>query len=205
MLTGFYPKKGDRVVIDTYEDYQKLPANKKYLMPLIQTNNRLYIRWGTIFFTCLKEFKADGSIIHKCYYFRTIKIQPNYLPQLRRKFKSFSLTWFDEWKNIEHNKYYQWPEYHLGGFLRNGTSLYTKWVLPISNANIFQTDINRNLADLGGIQKAEKELDKNVLELKKLVQKIGDLSKIKFKQKIFLYDESNYINHTFYTEHNKKL
>ena len=115
------------------------------------------------------------------------------------------MTWFDEWKNIEHNKYYQWPEYHLGGFLRNGTSLYTKWVLPISNANIFQTDINRNLADLGGIQKAEKELDKNVLELKKLVQKIGDLSKIKFKQKIFLYDESNYINDTFYTEHNKKL
>ena len=95
------------------------------------------------------------------------------------------MTWSDEWRNIKHDKYYQWPEYHLGGFLRNGTSLYTKMVLPISNSNIFQTDINRNLADLGGIQKAEKELDKNVLEIKKLVQKIGDLSKIKFKQKIF--------------------
>ena len=33
----------------------------------------------------------------------------------------------------------------------------------MSNANIFQTDINTNLADLRGIQQAEKELDKNVL------------------------------------------
>ena len=39
-----YPKiKGNGVVIGNYEDYQKLPANKKYLMPLIQTNNRLDI------------------------------------------------------------------------------------------------------------------------------------------------------------------
>ena len=37
-------KKGNGVVIDNYKDYQKLPANKKYLIPLIQTNNRLYIR-----------------------------------------------------------------------------------------------------------------------------------------------------------------
>ena len=75
------------------------------------------------------------------------------------------MIWFDEWRNIQHNKYYQWPEYHLGEFLRNGASLYTKWFLPISDTNIFPTDINRNLADLGGIQKAEKELDKNVLEI----------------------------------------
>ena len=92
-------------------------------------------------------------------------------------------TWHKN--DIQHNKYYQWPEYHPGGFLKNATSLYTKWFLTISNANIFQTDINRNLAHLGGIQQAEKELDKNVLEIKKLVQKIGDLSKIRFKQKNF--------------------
>ena len=61
---------------------------------------------------------------------------------------------------------------------------------------VFQTDIIKNFADLGVIQQAEKELDKNILKIKKLVQKIGDLSKIKFKQKnFFLYDESNYILH----------
>ena len=35
---------------------------------------------------------------------------------------------------------------------------------------------------------------------------MGDLSKIMFKQKnLFCTNESNYINHTFYTELNKKL
>ena len=63
------------------------------------------------------------------------------------------------------------------------------------------------MTNLGGIQQAEKELDKNVLEIKSLVKNIGDLSKILFKQKrfFFLCDESNYINHTFYTELIKKL
>ena len=62
---GLYPKKGNGVVISNYEDYQKLPANKKHLMPLIQTNNRPYICRGVIFFTCLKEFKGTDTIIHK--------------------------------------------------------------------------------------------------------------------------------------------
>ena len=78
-------KKGNGVVTGNYEDYQKLSANKKYLMPFIQINNGLYIRWGAIFFTCLKEFKGAGTIIHKCQHFRTITIPPNYLAQLRRK------------------------------------------------------------------------------------------------------------------------
>ena len=41
---GLCPKKkGNGVVIGNYEDYQKVPGNKKYLMPLIKTNNGLYI------------------------------------------------------------------------------------------------------------------------------------------------------------------
>ena len=47
----------------------------------------------------------------------------------------------------------------LGGFLKNATPLYRKWFLPINIANIFRTDIIRNLADLGGIQQAGKELE----------------------------------------------
>ena len=34
-------KKEDGIVIGSYEDHQKLLENKKYLMPLIETNNRL--------------------------------------------------------------------------------------------------------------------------------------------------------------------
>ena len=62
------------------------------------------------------------------------------------------------------------------------------------------------MTNLGRIQQAEKELGKSVLEIKALVKKMGEISKILFKQKnIFFYNESNYINHTFYTELNKKL
>ena len=84
-----YPKKGNGVDIGNYEDYQKLPANKKYLMLLIQTNNGLYILQGAIFLTCLKSFKGADTIIHKSQHFRTITIPPHQLPQLRRKFKVF--------------------------------------------------------------------------------------------------------------------
>ena len=54
---GLYPKKREWSIIGNYEDYQKLPANKKYLMPLIHTSKGLYICRSAIFFTCLKEFK----------------------------------------------------------------------------------------------------------------------------------------------------
>ena len=41
---GLYQKKkGNGVVSGNYEDYQKLTTNKKYLILLIQTNNRRYI------------------------------------------------------------------------------------------------------------------------------------------------------------------
>ena len=94
-------KKGNGEVIGNYEDYQKLPTNKKYFMLLIQTNNRHYIRQGAIFFTCLKEFKGVDTIIRKSQHFRTITIPPHHLAQLRRKFKNFCLTSFDEWKCIK--------------------------------------------------------------------------------------------------------
>ena len=92
-------------------------------------------------------------------------------------------TWHKN--DIQHNKYYQWSEYWLSGFLRNATPLYRKWLLPINIANIFQTDIIRNLADLGGTQHAEKELDKNVLEIIKNYKKWGNYQKLSLNKKTF--------------------
>ena len=49
-------------------------------------------------------------------------------------------------------------------------------------------------------------LDVNINVVKDLVNKIGNLSKITLGQRnFFLYDESNYINHTFFMELNKKF
>ena len=49
--------------------------------------------------------------------------------------------------------------------------------------------------------------DKNVLPIKKLVKDIGDLNNISFKgtKNFFLYDDSNLIINTFFTELNKKI
>ena len=166
-------------------------------MPLIQTNNGLYIRQGAIFLTCLKEFKAAGTIVHKCQHYRTITIPPHYLAQLRRKFKTFCLTSFDEWRcakdtiitwhknNIQHNRYYNWSEFQFGGFLKFTKPIYTKWFIAEKDACIFNYDISKDLPKLGGIQQAEKEFDENVLEIKNLVKKQAIYQKLSLNKKTF--------------------
>ena len=49
--------------------------------------------------------------------------------------------------------------------------------------------------------------DKSVFQIKKLVKDIGDLDNLVIKEtkKLFLYDDSNLITNTFFTEVNKKL
>ena len=63
---------------------------------------------------------------------------------------------------------YVWPEFWLSGFLNFTKSLYTKWLIAENDTHIFNYDINKDLAKLGGIQQAEKQFDKNVLEIKNL-------------------------------------
>ena len=53
----------------------------------------------------------------------------------------------------------------------------------------------------------EKSFDKNVLPIKKLVKDIGNLDSLVIKETehFFLYEDSNLITNTFFTEVNKKL
>ena len=188
-------------------------------MPLVQFNNRLFI-WSCIqFYTCIKELSGmTNSMLEKCKNIGRVDLTLQQLTQLRKDLKNVSLVSFDSWRanlhttttwrknDIRDNKYYQWPEYWQGGFVDTKPSSYAKWLITKNKASIFQEDIKTDLTNLGRIQQAEKELGKSVLEIKALVKKMGEISKILFKQKnIFLYDESNYIKHTFYTELNKKL
>ena len=80
-------------------------------------------------------------------------------------------------KAISNRKCYQWPEYWQGRFVDTKPSSYAKWLIPKNKASIFQEDITTDLTNLGEIQQAEKELDKNVLEIKALIKKVGNLSK----------------------------
>ena len=49
--------------------------------------------------------------------------------------------------------------------------MYTKWLIAEIDPRIFNYNINKDLAKLGGMQQAEKEFDENVLEIKSLVKK----------------------------------
>ena len=57
------------------------------------------------------------------------------------------------------------------------------------------------------ISECEKSFDENVLPIKKLVKDIGDLNNLIIKETkiFFLYDDSNLISNTFFTELNKKM
>ena len=71
---------------------------------------------------------------------------------------------------------------------------------------MFNTIGHRSLSSLGGLNEAKTVFNKNATPIKNLVGKIGDLSKLMLEQKnYFLYDDSNIINHTFYTELNRKV
>ena len=172
-----------------------------------------------VFFTAVGLVRGTGTITDNCKCFSIYNILSSQQRQLRDDFKNFSLTLFDIWyvennalttwqkNNIKYNKYYQWHERWLGGFIKDiSKPTYSKWFITPCNGHIFNNSIITDLSKLGGIQQAEKELDENVLEVKDLVEEIGNISDFTLKQKnFFLYDESNYINHTFYTELNKKI
>ena len=52
-----------------------------------------------------------------------------------------------------------------------GKPLYTKWFTNVNDDTSFNGNVTKDLAKLGGVQQAEQELDKNVLEIKHLVKK----------------------------------
>ena len=73
-------------------------------------------------------------------------------------------------KQYQIQQIHQWPEYWVVRFGDTKPSSYEKWLIPKNKASIFQEDIKTDLTSLGGIQQTEKELDKNVLEIKALVK-----------------------------------
>ena len=107
--------------------------------------------------------------------------------------------------DLAHDSYYNFPEFWTGGStFKNKSSVFKKIFINEQSAVIFNYDEFKDLSKLGELDQAEKELDKDVLEIKSLVNKIGDSSKIILHQKnFFLYDESNHFNQTFYKELHK--
>ena len=81
--------------------------------------------------------------------------------------------------------------------------LHSKWFK--NDYNVFYST---SLIDIPkSLTQCEKLFDKYVLPIKKLVKDIGDLNDLTIKEtkNFFLYDDSNLIANTFFTELNKKV
>ena len=130
---------------------------------------------------------------------RTYTIPETYLDKLKQDYKNFTLASFDQWwyghssQNIRWNKndlayyrYYNFPEFWIGGLtFKNKWSAFRKYFINEYSTGTFNYDESKDLAKLGGLDRAEKDLDKDVLETGSLFNKIGDLSKNTLHQKTF--------------------
>ena len=109
------------------------------------------------------------------------------------------LNWFQQ--DLNYYKYYNWPHYGFAVF-KCFDRTYDKSLK--STYKIFNEISFKPLSIFGDLNQAKKVFDKNVTPIKNLVEKIGDLLMLQQKN-YFLYDDSNIINHTFYTELNRKV
>ena len=82
---------------------------------------------------------------------------------------------------------HNWPVMKTGGFAGFQNQLFCKWFIKEDDPEIFNVTYGygKKLEKLGGTTQAKNDLDNHVLEVKALVTKIGDLSKLTFKQNFF--------------------
>ena len=105
---------------------------------------------------------------------------------------------------MKETKYNNMPltdETKMNFFIAN--SKYTKWFK--NDYNVFYST---SIVDIPKPStKCQELLDKNVLTTEKLVIDIGDLNNLTIKEtkNFFLYDDSNLISNTFFTDLNKKI
>ena len=140
------------------------------------------------------------------------------LDKLRKQYKNFSLIQFNEWyfnsslaialyyypNYFHHYSRCNWPRYANAVFRDEEDYIYDKWLR--SFYNIFNAPGHHSIAIKGSKEELKQILNKNVIPIKELVERIGDLSKLTFEHKTyFLYDDSNIIEHTYYTELNRKV
>ena len=117
-------------------------------------------------------------------------------------YKHFSLKRADEyvfknplllqpWSNKDICTYraYHWLVIKTGGFAGFKNQILSKWFIKEDDPEIFNVTYGygKKLEKLGRATHTENDLDKEVLEVKALVTKIGSLSKSTFKQKFLFY------------------
>ena len=104
-------------------------------------------------------------------------------------------------QKTEYNKMPLTDEPMMNFFISNNS--YSKWFK--NDYNVLYSTLLIDIPE--PLTQCEKLFDKNVLPIKKLVKDIGELDNLTIKEtkNFFLYDDSNLISNTFFTELNKKI
>ena len=166
-------------------------------MPLIQTHEWLILRNNGKIYTAIQNLRQKDSLIERNGKKITHTLTWNQLVDLNKIYKHFSRKRVDEcvfknppllqlWskKDIYTNRAHNWPVMKTGGFAGFKNQIFSKWFIKEDDPEIFNVTYGygKKLEKLGGATQTKNDLDKDVLEVKALGTKIGDLSKLTFKQ-----------------------
>ena len=214
----------------TLREWQKLvPKGDGHLMPfnLPKTTSGIIevgIRRNIIFFTppiALRLSYPRTGILKNCKYLRDYKLTEADTKELQAIYPGFCFTYLSLFvrlpliRNIdvfgaedmvlmektEYNKV-PLPDFPMMNFFISNNQ-YSKWF-----KNTYEVLYKTSIVDIPeSMTHCEKLFDKNVLPIKKLVKDFGNLHFIdeKVRKNYFLYDDSNLITNTFFTELNKKI
>ena len=224
-------KKGNGYVVGSEDEYKKLPNHQKHLMSIyIRTKSIIVLLRDVDFFvpnTNIIRSRFPDSVLKHCHIKQVEhKLNDDDKKQLNAVYPNFSFhsltlltrpssDWHgDNFANndmvlLQNTKYNQIPNIKedttiIGTYPLTVSNLaYTEWLT--SPPGILFKDVFKDIPGL--LTDCEKLFDKNVLKIKKLEKEIADLNDVIFKEtKIFyLYDDSNFISNTSFTELNKKI
>ena len=194
---------------------------KGYLMSLVNQNDNLTIMRNEIFYTVPVELRNKRTFLNNCHMIQNYNLTPTDYEQLDKIFPNFSLNFFNVWKRKINSTVDVWDKGDIIPFPNTAYQkaavptfhIYTTFVSPISSYKLW-LGTDYETFDINFITKlprllhlAELLFDKNAIPIKILVKNISDLNKVieKEQKKIFLYNDSHIITHTFFTEVNKKI
>ena len=201
-----------------------LPNNKKHLQPFIKYVNRIEIRKNEGFFIPgvpeRQENVFTNSILEKCKWLGTHVLTDNDRTQLNALYPKFSFNHLSEYELQKDGALNWWQDdvqlfpktqYHKFGLIKrkdfrkfeSKNNKYKDWLT--SDWGVFFEPSIIGIPDT--LKKCEELFDEKVLEIKKLVEDIGDLNVvISDKQlNLILYDDSNIIAPTYTQRFNKHL
>ena len=172
-------------------------------MPLIQTHGRLILRNHAKIYTAAQNLRQKDNLIDRNGKKKfTHTLTANQLVDLIKIHKHFSLKRVDKYifenppllqlwskKDIYTCRAHNWPVMKTGGFAVFKNQIFSKWFIKEDGPEIFNVTYGygKKIEKLGGATQTENDLDKEMLEVKALVTKIGDLSKLTFKQNFFFF------------------